>query len=321
MNKVQKVTVSEAFTGQRLDNYLLRELKGVPRSMIYRIIRSGEVRVDGGRVKPHFKLAEGMIVRIPPVRMSMSGETRLKADKKLLNTIAYEDELMLIIDKPPGLAVHGGSGVSMGLIESIRLLRPHSQLELAHRLDRETSGCILLTKKRSVLRGVQSALREKGGVRKSYLAVVDGAWPRRKQRIDVPLKKNLLKSGERITRVDAEGKDSVTRFQWLCSANGYTLLRVWPETGRTHQIRVHCQYAGFPIVGDPKYGCVEKDKMSGIERYWRMMLHAESLEFPQVEGLEQHLFHVPPTGRMLSFIEDILGYDTQLLLKGPSGDK
>lgn len=281
---VQFVEIDSENDGQRVDNYLFRLLKGVPKSRVYRLLRRGEVRVNGGRVKAHRKLTMGDTLRIPPVRTA----TREEADQppaylleSLNNSIIYEDKYILVINKPTGLAVHGGSGISTGVIEGLRALRPDDKnLELVHRLDRDTSGCLMVARKRSALRTLQASLRDKEDLAKFYEVIVHGRWPRRRTRVDAPLAKNTLKSGERISRVDQEGKPSLTRFELIATSGDYSLLRAEPVTGRTHQIRVHCAAVGFPVVGDPKYGNEEKDKILRANGLGRMMLHASRLEIP-----------------------------------------
>ena len=229
---VRHETLDGEFAGQRLDNYLMRTLKGVPRTRIYRIIRKGEVRVNGKRAKADTRLAGGDVIRIPPVRSTAGGGqafSRLDIEK----TIIYEDKLMLIINKPAGIAVHGGSGVSAAVIESLRLERPDEKhLELVHRLDRDTSGCLMIAKRRSRLKALHVALNERNQVTKRYVAVVRGNWPKRRQQVDVPLTRSHLASGERISRVDPDGKACLTRFRSLAVAPGYSLVACEPVTGR-----------------------------------------------------------------------------------------
>ncbi len=269
--------------GQRIDNFLLRELKGVPRTLIYRLLRKGQVRVNKGRVKPNRKLSPGDVVRIPPVRLPTREEAG-KPGKLLLElldkSIIYEDELLLIINKPSGLAVHGGSGISFGVIEILRALRPEAKfLELAHRLDRDTSGCLLVAKKRSALRILQDLQRE-GKVNKRYLALLKGHWRRGKEDVRVPLKKNILQSGERRVKVDPEGKDSRTIFRVKQGYAQATLVEAELKTGRTHQIRVHAAWLNSPILGDTKYGDEMANKSARSLGLKRLFLHAATLRFP-----------------------------------------
>jgi 23S rRNA pseudouridine955/2504/2580 synthase len=279
---VQFIEIDADYAGQRIDNYLFRELKGVPKSRVYRILRRGEVRLNGKRVKPDRKLSAGDTLRIPPVRMgdekSASRPGHAMIDK-VLKSIIYEDNLIFILNKPAGIAVHGGSGISAGIIETLRQLKPEERgLELVHRLDRDTSGCLMVSRRRSALRKLQAALREKTaqnqeseGMHKFYTVIVSGKWPRRKTLVDLPLTKNMLASGERVSRVAADGRPSVTRFRLLATAGELSLLEAEAVTGRTHQIRVHCAASGYPVLGDEKYG--------GLAAA-RMMLHASRLVIP-----------------------------------------
>lgn len=279
---VRFVTVSEDFAGQRLDNFLMRELKGVPKSKIYNILRRGEVRVNKARAKPAYKLLAGDVLRIPPVRLAQ--RTAVPVSKSLAerirDAVLYEDEGLMIVNKPSGLAVHGGSGVSLGLIESLRQLYPEqAHLELVHRLDRDTSGCVMISKKRSVLKELHQLLQKKHAVDKRYLALVSGAWPMRKSQVNVRLQKNVLQSGERMVRAGLEGKVSLTQYRLLERIEGASLVEASPITGRTHQIRVHCQYAGHPILGDDKYGDDAANQRFRERGLRRLFLHAHSLSF------------------------------------------
>ncbi len=279
---VQLVTIDEAHDGQRVDNFLLTFLKGVPKSRIYRLLRKGEVRVNKGRVKPEHRLAAGDCVRIPPIRLGE--ETTLpKASGAMLqrldDAILYEDDQLIVINKPSGMAVHGGSGVSLGCIEMLRQMRPDAPfLELVHRLDRETSGCLIIAKKRSALNSLHEQIRD-GKVDKYYLALLKGRWKKGAQRVDAPLLKNTLKSGERVVRVDPSGKPSLTVFEPLESFEGAALMRVDLGTGRTHQIRVHAQYLDRPIAGDDKYGDRDFNIAMAQLGLKRLFLHAAELRF------------------------------------------
>jgi 23S rRNA pseudouridine955/2504/2580 synthase len=255
---VQHVAISADEAGQRIDNFLRTQLKGVPKSMIYRILRKGEVRVNKKRVKPEYKLLAGDEVRIPPVRVAEREDAvvspHLQKVSALSDAIIYEDEHILALNKPSGTAVHGGSGLSFGVIEALRALRPEARfLELVHRLDRDTSGVLLVAKKRAALRSLHEQLREKG-MQKDYLALVRGQWQSHVKEVQAPLLKNILQSGERIVRVSSEGKPSQTRFKVEERYAFATLMRCSPVTGRTHQIRVHTQHAGHPIAFDDRYG-------------------------------------------------------------------
>ncbi|MGK0673423.1 MAG: RluA family pseudouridine synthase [Halothiobacillaceae bacterium] len=276
------VTVETHEAGQRLDNFLFAQLKGVPKSRIYRMLRTGEVRVNKGRAKPMQRIVAGDVVRIPPLRMAAREIPALppKQVQAMHDTVLYEDEHLLILNKPPGLAVHGGSGVPYGLIELARAAWPQlSGLELAHRLDRDTSGCLVLAKHREALLGVHRQLVEKTS-HKAYLALLMGTWRGGGRRIEVPLLKNELHGGERVVRVDARGKQALSmfepieRFAWLA-----TLAQVRIETGRTHQIRVHAQHMGHPLAGDAKYGDEDFNRQMKALGLARMFLHAEQLEF------------------------------------------
>ncbi len=276
---VQFVTVDENHDGQRIDNFLLGQLKGVPRTLVYRILRKGEVRVNKGRAKPEHKLTVGDVVRIPPLHLP-EPDVPAKASDNLLevleNRILFEDKYILAINKPAGLAVHGGSGIRLGLIEALRQLRPQEKmLELVHRLDRDTSGCILIAKKRAALTALHDDLRE-GRVEKRYLALVYGRWPARIKEVKVPLLKNELAS---MVRVSDAGKSAHTGFAIKQAFDRYTLLEVKPYTGRTHQIRVHAKHAGHSLVGDEKYSDETKNTEAKAQGFKRLCLHAASLVF------------------------------------------
>ena len=280
---VKLVTIAADEAGQRIDNFLRNQLKGVPKSMIYRIVRKGEVRVNKKRIKPEYKLQSGDEVRIPPVRIAERDEAPVSAklDKvaALNDCIIFEDDYLLVLNKPSGTAVNGGSGLSFGVIEGLRALRPEARfLELVHRLDRETSGVLLVAKKRSALRALHEQLRMKG-MQKDYLALVRGQWQSHCKVVQAPLLKNILQSGERIVRVNAEGKPSETRFKVEERFENATLVKASPVTGRTHQIRVHTLHAGHPIAFDDRYGDREFDselKGTGLDR---LFLHAAALRF------------------------------------------
>jgi 23S rRNA pseudouridine955/2504/2580 synthase len=280
---VQFITISADQAGQRIDNFLRTRLKGVPKSMIYRIVRKGEVRVNKKRVKPEYKLEDGDELRIPPVRQSEPEQAPVSVhlDKvaALAEAVLYEDDHLLILNKPSGTAVHGGSGLSFGVIEGLRALRPAAHfLELVHRLDRDTSGVLLIAKKRSALRLLHEQLRLKG-MQKDYLALVRGEWPSHNKAVSAPLIKNILASGERIVRVGIEGKPSETRFKVEERFTRATLVKASPVTGRTHQIRVHAQFAGHPIAFDDRYGDAEFDRFLKGTGLHRLFLHAAALRF------------------------------------------
>ncbi|MFS6802059.1 23S rRNA pseudouridine(955/2504/2580) synthase RluC [Edwardsiella tarda] len=280
---VKLVTIAADEAGQRIDNFLRNQLKGVPKSMIYRIVRKGEVRVNKKRIKPEYKLEAGDEVRIPPVRVAERDEAPVSArlDKvaALNDCVLYEDDYLMVLNKPSGTAVHGGSGLSFGVIEGLRALRPEARfLELVHRLDRETSGVLLVAKKRSALRSLHEQLREKG-MQKDYLALVRGHWQSHCKVVQAPLLKNILQSGERIVRVNAEGKPSETRFKVEERFANATLVKASPVTGRTHQIRVHTLHAGHPIAFDDRYGDRDFDRELAETGLNRLFLHAAALRF------------------------------------------
>lgn len=279
---VRRLEIGAEHAGQRIDNFLFTQLKGVPKSRIYKILRKGEVRVNKGRVKPEYKLCAGDQLRIPPLRVAgreatpQPGAGLLQA---LDRAILYEDERLLVIDKPVGLAVHGGSGIAIGLIEALRKLRADTKtLELVHRLDRDTSGCLMVAKNRTTLRYLQQQMQE-GQVGKIYQALVVGRWPKGLTQIAAPLQKNQLQSGERVVRVSEQGKRAVTHFTVLRQFPDASLLEARLETGRTHQIRVHCQSAGHGLAGDEKYGDETFNRQIKARGLRRMFLHATQLHF------------------------------------------
>jgi 23S rRNA pseudouridine955/2504/2580 synthase len=279
---VRLLVIDAEQEGQRIDNYLKTQLKGVPKSLIYRILRKGEVRVNKKRIKPEYKLIAGDEVRVPPVRVAEPNElpsAKLSSIQALEAMILFEDDALIVLNKPAGMAVHGGSGLSFGVIEALRSLRPESRfMELVHRLDRDTSGCLLIAKKRSVLKSLHEQLRLKT-MRKQYSALVRGQWQAHVKVVNAPLLKNVLQSGERIVRVNPEGKPSETRFHILKRFAEATLVEASPITGRTHQIRVHTAHAGHPIACDDKYGEATFDgKMRGLGLQ-RLFLHASRLTF------------------------------------------
>jgi 23S rRNA pseudouridine955/2504/2580 synthase len=282
--KVQNVEIDEDRAGQRIDNFLLTFLKGVPKSRIYRIIRKGEVRVNKGRIKPSYRLQTGDDVRVPPVRQGEPSKMANPGERVLSlieDSILMEEKGFLVINKPSGLAVHGGSGLNYGVIEALRALRPDAPyLELVHRLDRDTSGALIIAKKRSVLRELHALLRGEGGrMEKKYLALVKGKWEGKIRRVDAPLLKNTLKSGERVVRVSEEGKSALSLFKPVTIYSNASLVEVGLLTGRTHQIRVHAQSIGFPIAGDEKYGDEVFNRSMKDYGLKRLFLHAESVAF------------------------------------------
>ncbi|MBI5259477.1 MAG: RluA family pseudouridine synthase [Burkholderiales bacterium] len=299
---VQRLLVDEAGEGQRLDNFLLRLLKGVPKTHVYRVIRSGEVRVNKGRASADTRLALGDEVRVPPVRVAERAADAAPAPAREF-PVLFEDDHLLAIDKPAGVAVHGGSGVSFGVIEQLRRARPQAKfLELVHRLDKETSGILLLAKKRSALTALQDQFRARD-TGKTYAALVLGAWPAALKVIDVALHKYLDASGERRVRTvgpeSEDGRRSISLVKIVQRFEAYTLLDVTIKTGRTHQIRVHLADAGHPIVGDDKYGDFSLNKQlargEGLQglRFDRMFLHARRLAFDHPASGDRIELHAP----------------------------
>ncbi len=301
---VRLLNVSEEAAGQRVDNFLLRELKGVPKSRIYRLLRKGEVRVNRGRVRPEYRLAVGDQLRIPPVRVAERGHPPPQRERLrwLDEAVLFEDQRLLVLAKPAGMAVHGGSGVRYGIIEAVRAWRDDLPfVELVHRLDRDTSGCLVIAKRRSALRALQQALRE-GTVVKRYLALVRGRLERRLE-VEAPLRKNQLRSGERVVRVAEDGRAARSRFvpreHFRYREVEASLVGVRIYTGRTHQIRVHAAHAGHPLAGDEKYGDPGFDRCLRSAGLRRLFLHAESLVFPWLPWAPQGLaFHAPLPGEL-----------------------
>jgi 23S rRNA pseudouridine955/2504/2580 synthase len=299
------VRVSEDRAGQRLDNYLLNLFKGAPRSLVYKLVRSGQVRINGGRVRADRKLEEGDEIRIPPVRLDPPGEKGTPA-KGLLEameaSIVFEDARLLVVNKPSGVASHGGSGISFGAIETLRALRPRESLELVHRLDRDTSGVLVVAKKRSALSELQALLREgggtkggrTGGISKRYLALLTGRMPDGVMSVEAPLHVGLRQGGERHVQVNPQGKPSLSHFKLLERRGGQSYCEVRIETGRTHQIRVHARHIGHPVAGDDKYGDAEVNarlrRDIGLKR---LFLHAASLEFALDAGQTPYVLNAP----------------------------
>jgi len=293
---VSLVEITAAQLDQRLDNFLLKQLGNLPRSRIYRIIRKGEVRVNKKRSKPDYKLQIGDQVRIPPVRLNPELRDKSKPPQYLLakleQAIVFENEHILIINKPPGLAVHAGSGVDYGVIDAMRLLRPADDIELVHRLDRDTSGCLLLALHRQALLEMQVILQNRS-ISKKYNAVVKGSWPLKLTEITHALIKTHLSNGERRMRVDDAGKQALSRITVLHSGKLYSLIQVELVTGRTHQIRVHCQAEGHEIAGDDKYGDAGFNRAMRKHGIRRLMLHASSLELPQGKYTPEVVINAP----------------------------
>lgn len=289
--QVRRVRIGAEEAGQRIDNYLIRELRGVPRSRLYRLLRRGEVRVNGGRVEATYRLAEGDELRLPPVRVSADDQSRPggRLLERLADSILYEDDRVLVLNKPAGVAVHGGSGVVHGVIEGLRALRPQAPfLELVHRLDRDTSGCLMLAKKRSALRELHGQLREQR-LEKRYLALLAGKLPRGRIPVEAALERSQLRGGERMVKVDGEGRHARSLFRTVERFAGATLAEVDIATGRTHQIRVHAAHLGHPVVGDDKYGDREINRQFRHLGLRRLFLHAQSLSLRWKDGGELSL--------------------------------
>jgi 23S rRNA pseudouridine955/2504/2580 synthase len=290
---VQLVEVAPEYAGQRIDNFLVTFLKGVPKTLIYRILRKGEVRVNKGRIKPEYKLQAGDIIRVPPVRVPERDEPVPVAQgllQRLEAAIVYEDKALIVLNKPAGIAVHGGSGLNFGVIEAFRQMRPDAkELELVHRLDRDTSGLLMIAKKRSMLRHLHEALRG-DGVDKRYMALVRGRWDTAQKRVSAPLLKSNLRSGERMVEVNDEGKEALTLFKVLRRFGDFaTMVEAKPVTGRTHQIRVHTLHAGHGIAGDTKYGDEDFSREIRDLGGKRLFLHAYMLTVPMQDGSELKL--------------------------------
>jgi 23S rRNA pseudouridine955/2504/2580 synthase len=303
-NSVYYVDIDQDRAGQRIDNFLIGLLKGVPKQRIYRILRRGEVRVNSKRITPFYRLTAGDTIRIPPVRIARTTVPLLPEhfDQAQLDTrIIYEDNSMLVINKPAGMPVHGGTGQQCGLIEAVRLLRPESRfLELVHRLDLETSGCLLIAKKRSALRVLHEHFRE-NRVYKSYQALLAGKLQKHRQFVDAPIRKERNSDGSRKVFVAADGKQAMTEIRCIRHWNDYTHVECRPRSGRTHQIRVHAQFIGHPIIGDQRYGIVSANKIASSHGLKRLFLHASSLRFPHPETKEMIVLES-------SLEEDLVGF-------------
>ncbi|MGN6153544.1 MAG: RluA family pseudouridine synthase [Lysobacteraceae bacterium] len=310
--QVRLVRVADDRAGQRLDNFLLGQLKGAPKSLIYKLVRSGQVRVNGGRAKAETRLEGGDEVRIPPVRLAEAGE-KTPPPKGLLAameaSIVFEDARLLAINKPSGLASHGGSGISHGAIETLRALRPRETLELVHRLDRDTSGLLIVAKKRSALTELQALMRESDaddgrGIAKRYLALLAGRMPDGTMTVDAPLHIGLRQGGERHVQVHPNGKPSLSHFRVLERRGGHSYCEVRIETGRTHQIRVHAKHIGHPVAGDDKYGEPEVNKrlrdQAGLRR---LFLHAASLEFALDGGRAEYVLDAPLAPELVEVLD------------------
>lgn len=309
---VRIVKVPEDRDGQRLDNFLLGQLKGAPRSLVYKLVRSGQVRVNGGRAKAERKLAGGDEVRVPPLRLAEEGERVAPPPAflaRLEAAIVFEDDRLLALNKPSGVASHGGSGISHGAIESLRALRPHQKLELVHRLDRDTSGLLIVAKKRSALTELQALMREGDGdegrgIGKRYLTLLVGRMPDGTMSVDAPLHVGLRQGGERHVQVRPDGKPSLSHFRVLERRAGHSYCEVRIETGRTHQIRAHARHIGHAVAGDDKYGDAEVNRrlreQAGLRR---LFLHAASLEFALDGGAAPYLLNAPLAPELVEVLD------------------
>jgi 23S rRNA pseudouridine955/2504/2580 synthase len=310
---VKLVRVPEERDGQRIDNFLMNQLKGAPKSLVYKIVRSGQVRINGKRAKPDSRVAGGDEIRIPPVVLGEAGAVR-PPPKSLLETleraIVFEDASLLALNKPSGLAAHGGSGVSFGAIEALRALRPQQSLELVHRLDRDTSGVLVVAKKRSALLELQALMREgedEEAPNKRYLALLVGKMPQGTMTVEAPLLR-LSGGGDRSVRVDPKGKPSVSHFKLIERRGGHSFCEVRIETGRTHQIRVHARHIGHPVAGDDKYGDPGVNKrlreQIGLKR---LFLHAASMEFALDGGRIPYVLNAPLAPELIAVLDRLGG--------------
>ena len=305
----QYLVVDAEYEGQRVDNFLNARLQDVPRTRIYRGLRRGEVRVNKGRIAPAYRLRAGDVVRIPPLHLQERPQFA-RPNKHLVTLLSsshvYEDERLLVLNKPAGWAVHGGSGERLGIIETMRMMRPELRfLELVHRLDRDTSGCLLLAKKRSALRQLHEELRERK-LRKRYLLLGRGCWSGGERRVQSSLRKNILRSGERVVSCDTDGKSSITLFRPLAIGSRASLLQATPITGRTHQIRAHAALIGYPIAGDEKYGDRDFNGMLARLGLQRLFLHALAVRLPGY-GASKERTVMAPIASDLQAVLDRLG--------------
>ncbi|MBP6078901.1 MAG: RluA family pseudouridine synthase [Xanthomonadales bacterium] len=295
MPSVQILTISEDRDGQRLDNFLFNALKGVPKTHVYRLLRTGQVRINGKRCKPDTRIATGDLVRVPPVRVPEPrdpGQAPERLLREVPTWVVFEDRHYLVFNKPSGIAAHGGSGVSFGAIELLRQARPDEDFELVHRLDRDTSGVLVFAKRRPALTQLQTEIRE-NRTRKRYLALLSGQLPKDKMHVDVALAKNVLQGGERMVTVDDDGKPSRSTFRVLERLRDATYVEVLIETGRTHQIRVHAQHLGHPLLGDDKYGDTEANRAAKQHGLKRLFLHAAEFGFSAGEPRRDYRFEAP----------------------------
>jgi 23S rRNA pseudouridine955/2504/2580 synthase len=300
------LVVDAEYEGQRVDNFLIARLQQIPRTRIYRSLRQGEVRVNKGRIAPAYRLRQGDVVRLPPLHF-YERPPALVPSRQLVallsSSTVYEDDALLVLNKPSGWAVHGGSGERLGIIEAMRIMRPELRfLELAHRLDRDTSGCLLMAKKRSVLKQLHQGLRERK-LRKRYLLLVRGCWRGDTRRVESGLRKTILRSGERVVSCDATGKSSITIFHPLAVGAQASLLQATPITGRTHQIRAQAAMIGYPLAGDAKYGDRDFNQMMAKRGLQRLFLHALAVRLPGYGGSEQRTVVAPISSDLQAVLE------------------
>ncbi len=313
--RVRHLRIDAGHAGQRIDNFLLRELKGVPKTRIYRLLRKGEVRVNGGRIDPTYRLQADDTLRLPPVRQSSEPKESRLPPKEMLQrleaAVLYEDDKLLVLNKPSGIAVHGGSGISFGAIEALRVLRPQArELELVHRLDRDTSGCLMIAKRRSKLRALHEALRS-GRISKKYLTLLAGKLPRGSVPVEAALEKHQLQGGERMVRVTANGMQARTVFRALQRYPQASLAEADIATGRTHQIRVHALHIGHPVLGDDKYGDREQNKLMRRHGLKRLFLHAHSLTIRLDDGEPELTITAPLSPELQSVLDRIAAGDVR----------
>lgn len=306
--KIQFIIISEDQSNRRIDHFLLSQFNNMPKSHLYRLLRKGEIRVNKKRVKPDYRVQTGDILRIPPLRISEEQTSTVKVPpyfvEKLANCVLYEDANLFIINKPAGIAVHGGSMTPIGLIEALRQIRSDVRfMELVHRLDRDTSGCLIIAKKHSILRELHQLLRE-GQIIKTYYALTMGHWSLKINRVEVPLQKNVLQSGERMVKVNSSGKKSITEFQVIREFGIASFVKVQLETGRTHQIRVHAKHVGHPIAGDEKYGDRAFNNVMRKKGLHRLFLHAYQVGFT-LPGTKQHFSVKAPLDQELEDFLDL----------------
>jgi 23S rRNA pseudouridine955/2504/2580 synthase len=306
--RVSELEIEASDAGQRIDNFLFRHLKGVPKGHIYRLLRQGQVRVNRRRARPDYRLATGDALRIPPIRLAARGEPAPVARglrERLERSIVMEDDLLIVLDKPAGLAVHGGSGLSHGLIEALRQARPNAPfLELAHRLDKDTSGCLLVAKGRQVLRELHGLLRD-GRIEKRYLALLAGRWQGGARRVEASLRREPEGGGARRVRASETGKHAVSRFTPRSRYAEATLVEVEIGTGRMHQIRVHAAEIGHPVAGDPKYGDFAFNRRMRAQGLKRMFLHASALRFALPSSGRRYDIEIPLEPDLLAVIEHL----------------